>query len=53
MVPLTLQIQAVTIPVLWNEKLFPDPHTLKPQRHLDENGQFVKNDNLIPFGVGQ
>ena len=37
----------------WDEKLFPDSQLLKPERHLGENGQFVKNDNLIPFGIGR
>ena len=33
--------------------MFPDPHILKPERHLGKDGQFVKNENLMPFGVGK
>ena len=47
------QIFAMTLPTIWNDKLFPEPHVFKPERHLDCNGQFVKNENLTPFGVGK
>ena len=33
--------------------MFPEPDVLKPERHLDADGQFVKNENITPFGVGK
>lgn len=35
-------------PVMW-----PDPHTFKPERHLDENGNLDKKDRTIGFGAGK
>ncbi len=32
---------------------FPEPEVLKPERFLDENGQFVSHDNLIQFSLGK
>src|SRR4051794_3313178 len=31
---------------------FLDPNTLIPERHLDENGAFKKDDRITPFSVG-
>ena len=52
-IPLILKVGALFIPAAWDEKLFPEPHVLKPERHLDSDGKFVRNDNLAPFGVGK
>ncbi|XP_046454333.1 methyl farnesoate epoxidase-like isoform X1 [Daphnia pulex] len=30
-----------------------DPENFRPERHLDENGKVIKNENLIPFGLGR
>ncbi|XP_078576599.1 cytochrome P450 2U1-like [Branchiostoma floridae x Branchiostoma japonicum] len=32
--------------------LFPEPDTFQPERFLDEVGNFVPHEALIPFGVG-
>ena len=32
---------------------FPQPEKFNPDRFLNENGQIVKNDHLIPFGIGK
>ena len=48
-----IQIFGLTLPIIWNEELFPEPHVFKPERHLDCNGEFVKNEYLTPFGVGK
>ena len=32
---------------------FKDPHLFNPDRFLDENGQFVQNDRVTPFGIGK
>lgn len=29
-----------------------DPENFRPERHLDANGNIVKNDAFIPFGLG-
>ncbi len=41
-----LQIQAVTLPTMWDPQLFPDPDVVRPERHLDDLGQFVKNEQM-------
>nr|AKH03511.1 cytochrome P450 3075A5 [Paracyclopina nana] len=32
---------------------FPEPGLFKPDRFLDENGHFMANERVIPFGVGR
>ena len=32
---------------------FKDPHTFNPDRFLDPEGQFVRNERIIPFGIGK
>ena len=38
---------------VWDPVMFPEPDVLKPERHPDADGQFVKNENITPFGVGK
>eukprot|EP00058_Branchiostoma_floridae_P009186 XP_002594674.1 hypothetical protein BRAFLDRAFT_271642 [Branchiostoma floridae] len=33
-------------------QLFPDPNTFRPERFLDQDGNFVKHEAVIPFGIG-
>ncbi|XP_078578454.1 cytochrome P450 2U1-like [Branchiostoma floridae x Branchiostoma japonicum] len=33
-------------------QLFPEPNTFKPERFLDQDGNFVKHEALIPFSLG-
>ena len=46
----------VVIPNLYtifnNPKHFPEPHAFNPDRFLDKEGNFKRNDALIPFGIG-
>jgi len=35
------------------EKLFPDPYSFRPERFINEHGQFVKSEHVIPFSVGK
>ena len=30
-----------------------DPEVFRPERHLDNDGRIIRNDHLIPFGVGK
>ena len=39
--------------VLLDPKYFPSPHEFNPNRFLNEEGKFVPNEHLIPFGVGK
>uniref|UniRef100_A0A915LWT0 Cytochrome P450 n=1 Tax=Meloidogyne javanica TaxID=6303 RepID=A0A915LWT0_MELJA len=52
-----LKAGTVVIPqistVLFDEGIFPDPEKFIPERFLDENGQFKKIEENIPFGVGK
>ena len=39
--------------VLLDPKYFPNPHKFNPNRFLNDEGNFVPNEHLIPFGVGK
>uniref|UniRef100_A0A914ENI9 Cytochrome P450 n=1 Tax=Acrobeloides nanus TaxID=290746 RepID=A0A914ENI9_9BILA len=43
------QIQSVHL----DEKIFSDPEHLIPERHLDENGAFRKDERIMPFSLGK
>jgi len=36
-----------------DEKVFPDPFCFRPERFINEHGQFVKNEHVIPFSIGK
>ncbi|ODM89500.1 Methyl farnesoate epoxidase [Orchesella cincta] len=44
-------------PNLWqvhfDEAVWGDPKNFRPDRFIDENGHYKKNDNLMPFSVGK
>ncbi len=48
-----IQIWACLYNVLHDEKVWPEPNELKPERFLDEEGQFVKKQEWIPFSMGK
>ncbi|XP_066301036.1 cytochrome P450 2D1-like [Branchiostoma lanceolatum] len=33
-------------------QLFPEPNQFQPERFLNHDGNFVKHEALIPFGIG-
>ena len=35
-----------------NNEVFEDPSMFKPERFIDENGKYAKNDHNIPFSTG-
>ncbi|XP_046330039.2 cytochrome P450 2D26-like [Haliotis rufescens] len=51
--PADVMILPVLDSVLHDEALWGDPHNFRPQRFLDEDGQFVKKDEFIPFSLGR
>ena len=36
-----------------NESYFAEPFVFNPDRFIDQNGNYKKNDNLIPFNIGK
>ena len=36
-----------------NPQAFPNPNEFHPDRFLDSNGKYVKNELNIPFGIGR
>jgi len=39
--------------VHFNETLWKEPETFKPDRFLDENMKIINTENMIPFGLGK
>uniref|UniRef100_A0AC34RGF9 Cytochrome P450 n=1 Tax=Panagrolaimus sp. JU765 TaxID=591449 RepID=A0AC34RGF9_9BILA len=39
--------------VLYDEKIFPEPFSFKPDRFLDEEGNYKKYEEMIPFSLGK
>jgi len=35
-----------------NPDVWDEPHQFKPERHLDSNGKYKRNENVIAFGLG-
>ncbi|XP_078573745.1 cytochrome P450 2U1-like [Branchiostoma floridae x Branchiostoma japonicum] len=48
--------EAIIMANLWSvhmdPKLFPEPNTFRPERFLDQDGNFVKHEALVPFSMG-
>ena len=38
---------------LSDPKLFPEPDVFRPERFIDKDGNIIKNDHFVPFGVGK
>ena len=36
-----------------DESLWEDPESFKPERHLDDDGEFMKRSPVVPFGLGR
>ena len=47
------QIQALFVNAIWDPVLFPEPDIVKPERHLDTEGNLIRNEVLTTFGVGE
>jgi cytochrome P450 len=39
--------------VMYDEKIFPEPHKFKPERFIDANGELKKIEELVPFSIGK
>ena len=48
---------SILIPNMWavhnNPDVWSKPKDFRPERFLDEEGQYVKQESLIPFGIGK
>uniref|UniRef100_A0AC35FL80 Cytochrome P450 n=1 Tax=Panagrolaimus sp. PS1159 TaxID=55785 RepID=A0AC35FL80_9BILA len=53
----SLKADTIVVPqisqVLYDEKIFPEPHKFIPERFLDSDGKFQTKPELIPFSVGK
>ncbi|XP_014676764.1 PREDICTED: cytochrome P450 2C42-like [Priapulus caudatus] len=52
-IPAGTPILANLTAILNDPKHFPEPEKFRPERHLDERGDFVQNEALIPFSIGR
>ncbi|CAJ0575854.1 unnamed protein product, partial [Mesorhabditis spiculigera] len=39
--------------VLYDERVFPDPYTFKPERFINSDGSLKRYEELVPFSVGK
>jgi cytochrome P450 len=39
--------------VLYDEEVYPEAHSFKPERFLDKNGQLKSYDEFVPFSIGK
>ncbi|KAK0396070.1 hypothetical protein QR680_001553 [Steinernema hermaphroditum] len=39
--------------VLLDEKVFPDPYQFKPERFINDKGELIRIEELIPFSLGK
>ncbi|XP_069999742.1 cytochrome P450 2U1-like [Penaeus vannamei] len=37
----------------WDKKLWGDPENFRPERFLDDEGQVVRSEHVVPFSVGR
>ncbi|XP_071524102.1 cytochrome P450 2U1-like [Panulirus ornatus] len=37
----------------WDKKVWGDPENFRPERFLDESGQVIRSENVVPFSVGR
>ncbi|XP_014676763.1 PREDICTED: cytochrome P450 2D4-like [Priapulus caudatus] len=52
-IPVGTAIIANLTAILNDPKHFSEPEKFRPERHLDERGDFVQNEALIPFSIGR
>ncbi|PAV92393.1 hypothetical protein WR25_04167 [Diploscapter pachys] len=47
------KIPADTVIIAQISSIFPEPYKFKPERHLDENGNLKRIEELCPFSIGK
>ena len=47
-----LQVWGNQWEIVRDPNTFPDPMQFKPERFLNENGEVIRHENLIQFGLG-
>uniref|UniRef100_A0A914WNR6 Cytochrome P450 n=1 Tax=Plectus sambesii TaxID=2011161 RepID=A0A914WNR6_9BILA len=53
LIPKDTQVIAQTPSLHMDEKLFDEPEKFMPERFIDADGHFVKNDHVLPFSLGK
>uniref|UniRef100_A0A914W9B2 Cytochrome P450 n=1 Tax=Plectus sambesii TaxID=2011161 RepID=A0A914W9B2_9BILA len=53
LIPKNTQVIAQTPSLHLDEKLFDEPEKFMPERFIDADGHFVKNDHVLPFSLGK
>jgi cytochrome P450 len=39
--------------MLQDTEMWHDPENFRPERHLDQNGELLRNEAFAPFGIGR
>jgi cytochrome P450 len=53
LVPKNTMVVAQTASIHQDGDIFPDPDKFSPERYIDSDGHFVKNDHILPFSLGK
>merc|ERR1712136_275488 len=52
LIPKDTQVLSNIYAIHHNEKMWKEPHKFDPTRHLNDQGEFILSNQIIPFGIG-